>query len=141
MYNNNSYETYRQQSVMTMTHGEMLTKLYDEVIKQINSAVRSIDEKDIVATNRSLQKAQRILGYLDSTLDMRYQISESLTALYEFFIHQTITANVSKDASLLTEILPMIVDLRDAFSQAEKLTRMGQGATVSSNATLMSAVG
>ena len=28
----NPYQKYQQQSVMTMTQGEMLTKLYDEVI-------------------------------------------------------------------------------------------------------------
>ncbi|MEG0852480.1 MAG: flagellar export chaperone FliS [Angelakisella sp.] len=140
MYNNNSYETYKQQSVMTMTHGEMLAKLYDEVIKQLGSAVRSIEEKDISATNKSLQKTQRILNYLDSTLDMRYEVSSSLSTLYEFFIHQTVTANVRKDSALLTEIIPMVQELRDSFVQAEKLSRISQNA-VAASPTLIGAVG
>lgn len=139
MYNNASYENYKQQSVMTMTHGEMLVKLYDEVIRQLGSAIRSIEEKDIAATNKSLQKVQSILRYLDATLDMQYDVSGSLAALYEFFIHQTITANVSKETALLTDIIPMVQDLRDAFTQAEKLSRMGQRTAASPN--LMSAVG
>lgn len=139
MYNNNSYEAYKQQSVMTMTHGEMLVKLYDEVIRQLGSAVRSIEEKDAPAANKSLQKVQAILRYLDATLDMKYDVSASLAALYEFFIHQTITANVSKETSLLTDIIPMVQDLRDAFTQAEKLSRMGQNTVATT--TRMGAVG
>ena len=34
----NPYQQYQRQSVMTMTQGEMLTKLYDEVIKQMSGA-------------------------------------------------------------------------------------------------------
>ena len=33
----NPYQKYQQQSVMTMTPGEMLLKLYDEVITQLNA--------------------------------------------------------------------------------------------------------
>ncbi|MEG0542392.1 MAG: flagellar export chaperone FliS, partial [Angelakisella sp.] len=100
----------------------------------------SIEEKDISATNKSLQKTQRILNYLDSTLDMRYEVSGSLSTLYEFFIHQTVTANVRKDSALLTEIIPMVQELRDSFVQAEKLSRISQNA-VAASPTLIGAVG
>ena len=33
----NPYQKYQQQSIMTMTQGEMLIKLYDEVNKQLNA--------------------------------------------------------------------------------------------------------
>jgi len=34
----NPYQKYQQQSVMTMTPGEMLLKLYDGTITQLNAA-------------------------------------------------------------------------------------------------------
>lgn len=123
---NNPYSNYQQQSVMTMTGGEMLVKLYDEVIRQMNIAKRSIADKDIAATNLSLQKCQRIINYLDNTLDDRYSVSASLSSLYEFFIRQLVEANIKKDDALLDDIIPMIAELRDTFVQAEKLSRMGQ---------------
>lgn len=136
---NNPYDNYKQQSVMTMTRGEMLVKLYDEVIRQLNSACRSIQEKDIAATNQSLQKCQMILNYLDNTLDKKYEVSASLSSLYDFFIRQIVSANMRKEASLLVEILPMITELRDTFVQAEKLSRMGQTRPATGN--MVSAVG
>ena len=107
----NPYQQYQRQSVMTMTQGEMLTKLYDEVIKQMSGA------------NNALQNAQRILFYLKSTLDFKYEISGNLDALYDFFIERIVQANLKKDAAILDEIIPMIEDLRDTFVQADRNAR------------------
>lgn len=120
----NSYNKYASQSVMTMTHGEMLTKLYEATILNMNLAIKGISEKDIPATNLALQKAQKILNYLTVTLDRQYPISNNLAALYDFFNRQLITANVKKDASLIQEIVPMVEELRDVFIQGDKLSRM-----------------
>lgn len=119
----NPYQQYQRQSVMTMTQGEMLTKLYDEVIKQMSGAKICLTEKDLSAVNNALQKAQRILFYLKSTLDFKYEISGNLDALYDFFIERTVQANLKKDAAMLDEIIPMIEDLRDTFVQADRNAR------------------
>lgn len=119
----NPYQQYQRQSVMTMTQGEMLTKLYDEVIKQMSGAKICLTEKDLSGVNNALQKAQRILFYLKSTLDFKYEISGNLDALYDFFIERTVQANLKKDAAILDEIIPMIEDLRDTFVQADRNAR------------------
>ena len=119
----NPYQQYQRQSVMTMTQGEMLTKLYDEVIKQMSGAKICLTEKDLSGVNNALQKAQRILFYLKSTLDFKYEISGNLDALYDFFIERTVQANLKKDAAMLDEIIPMIEDLRDSFVQADRNAR------------------
>ena len=116
-------QQYQRQSVMTMTQGEMLTKLYDEVIKQMSGAKICLTEKDLSGVNNALQKAQRILFYLKSTLDFKYEISGNLDALYDFFIERTVQANLKKDAAMLDEIIPMIEDLRDTFVQADRNAR------------------
>ncbi|WP_148354903.1 flagellar export chaperone FliS [Anaerotruncus colihominis] len=119
----NPYQQYQRQSVMTMTQGEMLTKLYDEVIKQMSGAKICLTEKDLSGVNNALQKAQRILFCLKSTLDFKYEISGNLDALYDFFIERTVQANLKKDAAMLDEIIPMIEDLRDTFVQADRNAR------------------
>lgn len=119
----NPYQKYQQQSVMTMTKGEMLTRLYDETIKQLSAAVLFIGERDYAGTNRALQKSQQILRYLKATLDFKYKISADLNALYDFFIDQTVQANIKKQTAPLEDIIPMVQDLRDAFAQADRNTR------------------
>lgn len=119
----NPYQKYQQQSVMTMTPGEMLLKLYDEVITQLSAARQFNEEKDIQKANAAFQKAQKILRYLDQTLDPQYEISASLSALYDYFIRRLVDANLHKDNAPIDEILPMIQELRDTFAQADKATR------------------
>ncbi len=119
----NPYEQYKKQSVMTMTQGEMLTKLYEEIIKQLNGAILYIDEKSVSKANEALQKSQKILNYLKATLDHKYQISENLDSLYDFFIQEIVQANIKKEIKPIQEILPMIEELRDTFIEADRLAR------------------
>lgn len=122
----NPYQKYQQQSVMTMTRGEMLIRLYDETIKQLSVGTAYLTEKDFEGSNRALQKAQRILNHLRVTLDFQYEISDSLNALYEYFIYQIIQSNLHKDATPLAEIISMISDLRSTFVQADRSARLNE---------------
>lgn len=133
----NPYEKYKQQSVMTMTQGEMLLLLYDETIKQINLGARAIDNGETDKANAALQKAQRIINYLSATLDHKYEISSSLSSLYSYFVQRLINANIQKDTEPLNEILPMVTDLRATFAQAEKQAKSGtaQAPTVAAQNT------
>lgn len=119
----NPYMKYKQQSVMTMTQGEMVVKLYDELIKQLNSGCMYIEKSDIGGRNTALQKAQRIINHFRVTLNFDVAMSKDLDALYDYFISRVIAANVKSDAAALQEILPMVEELRDTFSQAERRSR------------------
>jgi len=121
----NPYQKYQQQSVMTMTPGEMLLKLYDEVITQLNAVRQFNEDKDYPGANASLKKAQRIISYLNQTLDFQYEISGSLSALYDYFLRRLVEANVHKSNEPIDEVLPMISDLRDTFAQADRNSRSG----------------
>ena len=120
---NSPYEQYQKQSVMTMTQGEMLTKLYEEIIKQLSGAVLFIDSKDFSRANLALQKAQKILNHLKATLDHKYRISQNLESLYDFFIQQIILANIKKEVKPVQDIIPMVEELRDTFIQADRIAR------------------
>lgn len=121
----NPYESYKKQSIMTMTPGDMLLTLYDEILKQGETAKVAMERKEYGEVNRALQKAQRILNHLKATLDFKYDIAKNLDALYDYFIQQIVCANIKKDPSLLDEILPMIKDLRDTYCEADKRSRSG----------------
>ena len=57
----NPYQKYQQQSVMTMTPGEMLLKLYDEVITQLNAVRQFNVEKDYQGANASLKDRKSVV--------------------------------------------------------------------------------
>lgn len=120
----NPYERYKQQSVMTMTQGEMLNKLFEEIIKQLSVAVQAMgDKKDIAKANNAMIKAQSILNHLKATLNFDYEVSANLASLYDFFVQRIIAANIRKDPTGLDEIIAMIAELRDTFAQADRMAR------------------
>ena len=87
---------YQEQTILTMTPGEMVVRLFEESEKQLNIAMVCIDDKNIQGANNALQKAQRIFTYLKASLDFNYQLSENLSALYDFFNRRLVEANMKK---------------------------------------------
>ena len=77
----NPYEKYKQQSVMTMTGGEMVNLLFDTAVNRLNRGIICLKEKDYRGSNTAFQKAQNIFTHLSVTLDDQYEISESLASL------------------------------------------------------------
>lgn len=116
---------YQEQTIMTMTPGEMIVRLFEEAEKQISYAIICIDKKNVQDANRAFQKAQRIFTYLNASLDFKYEVSENLSALYEFFNRRLVDANIKKSKQPAEEILPLVSELRDTFQQGERLARMG----------------
>lgn len=121
--NANPYQTYKQQSVLTMTPGQILLAVYDELIKQIHFAKLGFEENDNSAINRSLQKSQQIVHVLQGTLNFDYSISAGLNDLYDYFDFVFRNTNMKKDSVGLDDVLSMVVELREAFAEADKLAR------------------
>ncbi|MBE6860362.1 MAG: flagellar export chaperone FliS [Ruminococcus sp.] len=119
----NPYKKYQEQSITTMTQGELLNVLYETCTKRINTAIIAIEEKKYDVANENIQKAKNIIRHLDETLDKNYEISGSLSALYDFFIYQLTTANIKKNVEMLREVAPMIEELGKTFKEADKIAR------------------
>lgn len=124
---NNAYSAYKKQSISTLTPMEIVVKLYDEAERQINRAIAYIEQKNYESANNCLKKSQDIVNALRSVLDMKIPISTQLDALYDFFNRQLITANMKKDITILQELLPMLAELKDAFSQVATMPKSQVG--------------
>lgn len=120
----NPYSAYKKQSVTTMTPVEVVIKLYSETERQLAIAVNAIEDvKDVKKANDSLIKAQELLSALRGALDMSIPISQNLDQLYDFFQRTAEKANIQKDATDVKKIIPMIAELRDAFTQISQMTK------------------
>lgn len=116
----NGYEQYKMQSVNTMTHGEMLLLLYDELIKRLTRAQLALDDKDFDLFDKSVQRSKDIVHYLDNTLNMEYEISFELKRMYEFFMYELSRLQAGRNSAVIQELKPLVMDLRDAFREASK---------------------
>ncbi|MGN1110305.1 MAG: flagellar export chaperone FliS [Oscillospiraceae bacterium] len=119
----NQYSQYKKQSVSTMTPVEIVIKLYSEIERQLAIAIKCVEEKDYKKSNAAFIKAEDCIDALREALDMSIPISKNLDSLYIFFYKEMVKANVSKDCTEIEKIIPMIADLRDAFTQISQMTR------------------
>lgn len=115
------YQQYKQQSINTMTPGELLMLLYDELIKRLTRAEIALKDKNYPVFEESIVRCREIIRYLDDTLDPRYPISHDLHRLYDFFSYELSRVQAGRNAKVLAEVKPRLTDLRDTFRQAQKV--------------------
>ena len=117
----NPYQQYKTQSIMTMTQGELVVQLFEGCSKKLNSAIYHIENNDNTKAEEELYKAQRIINYLNASLDRSIDISSNLSSLYDYFIRRIVKAKIRMDVEIINEIIPMIDGLGDSFREAEKI--------------------
>ena len=114
------YQQYKQQSVGSMTSGELLLLLYDELVKRATMASIALDKGDFETFEAAVDRCSDIVNYLDETLDRKYPISQDLSRMYDYFTFQLGAIRIGRNKKRLSELRPMFAELRDAFRQAQK---------------------
>ena len=114
------FQSYKEQSVNTMTQGELLLLVYDELYKRLSQAELMRDQENYPVYEASIERAVAIIDYLDDTLDRQYPISGNLAQLYEYFTYELGRAKIGRRKEVLTHVKTMVGELRDAFRQAQK---------------------
>lgn len=120
------FQQYKDQSVSTMTQGELLLLLYDELVKRLMRAGLALDKQDYTIFEESVQRAIDIIHYLDNTLDRKYEVSTGLTKLYEFFIYELNRVKIGRNQTELERVLKMVRELRESFQTAQKNNDSGK---------------
>lgn len=114
------FQQYKEQSIHTMTQGELLLLLYDELIKRLTQAELALDKENYPIFEASVQRGIDIVQYLNDTLDHKYPISNNLAQLYEYFTYELGRVKIGRRKDPLTHIKSMADELRDAFRTAQK---------------------
>ena len=114
------YQQYKQQSINSMTSGELLLLLYDELVKRSTLASMALEKEDWPLFEGSVERCVDSISYLDETLDRQYPISQDLSRMYEYFTYQLGRIKIGRNKKELERLRPMLADMRDAFHTAEK---------------------
>lgn len=120
------YQQYKAQSINTMTQGELLLLVYDELVKRLTQAELALQKENYELFEASVQRGSDIVHYLDSTLDRNYPISHDLARLYEYFTYELGRAKIGRNAEVLAHIKKLSMELRDTFRQADKNANAGK---------------
>ncbi|MCI9242234.1 MAG: flagellar export chaperone FliS [Lawsonibacter sp.] len=120
------YQQYKQQSINSMTPGELLLMLYDELVKRSTLASMALEKENWPQFEEAMDRCIDIVNYLDETLDRKYPISRDLSRMYDYFTYEMGRIKTGRNKKELARLRPMLVDMRDTFRAAEKNSG-GQG--------------
>ena len=114
------YQRYREDSLSTMTPGELLLLLYDELVKRLTLAELELSKENYPTFEAAVNKSLDIIRYLDDTLDRRYPISRHLDRLYDYFGYELSRVKAGRNSTELTRVKGMVTELRDSFRKKKK---------------------
>lgn len=116
----NAASAYQNNKINTATPEELTLMLYEGIIKFCNIAILAIENKDIMKANTNIIKAEKVIGYLQSTLDPKYEVSKNFNDIYNYCYNRLVLSNIRKDAQIIEEVLEHIRGLRDTWKEIMK---------------------
>ncbi len=119
------YQKYKAQSVSALTPGEQIVLLFEQAVVSLAKAVLYIESKDIPNAHNAIIRAQNIYLFLSDNLDMQFEISHNLYALYQYAYDELIKANMKKDVEIVKRILDMTREFKETWKNAEMQSRLG----------------
>lgn len=115
------YEQYKTQSINTMTKGEQLVMLFDEVVKNLTKSEIAIQSQNYELMDASIQKSIDIVNYLINILDRSIPISQELFRMYDFFIYEFNRVKAGRRVEVVAEVRELVIEMRDTFKEANKI--------------------
>lgn len=116
--------TYRVNSVLTASPGQLVLMLYDGALKALDLAREGFntpadDPRRIELINRHLLKAQAILGELQDGLNLEAggEFARTMHRLYDYHNRRLFEANLRKQVEPVIEVERLVRELRDAWAQ------------------------
>ncbi|MEK3772576.1 flagellar export chaperone FliS [Paenibacillus sp. FSL R5-0887] len=114
------HQKYQQTQLHTASPAQLLLMLYDGAIRFSRVGISAIQEKNYEKANINLCKAQAVIHELIAALNYDYPIAKTLYQVYEYMIHQLISANMKKITRPADEVVSYLLELREAWDAANK---------------------
>jgi flagellar protein FliS len=115
---------YLESTVQTATPAQLLIMLCDGAIRFCRLGIEALKSNNFQDANNNLVKAQDIISEFVITLDRTSPIAEHLLRLYEYFGYRLIEANIQKSLVPAEEVLGHLIELKETWIQAAKLSQI-----------------
>lgn len=121
---NNAYTQYQQNKIITASPAEITLMLYEGAIKFCNVAIMGIEQNNVTKAHNAIMKTQRIVEEFQITLDHKYPVAKDFDEVYTYLILRLREANISKDKTILEEVLGHLRTMRDTWKEVMRLNNV-----------------
>ena len=118
-YTANPTATYRQQSVLTATPGQLVVMFYDGALRFLLQASTALRAGDNLLCDAKLRRAEAIVDELHSSLDKERggDIASRLEGIYVFCKRRLTDARIQRDPAMIDKVSELLGELREASVQ------------------------
>jgi len=112
----------------TKTPHELIKLLFDGLTDRIASARSALAKEDREERAKAVTKAQTILWGLRDSLDFKVggELAVNLDSLYEYCLRRLTTAHAKEDDEIFSEVMDLMVSIRDAWRAIPASTELSQ---------------
>jgi len=116
----NAFSTYKNNSVNFASKDQLLLMLVEGAAKFSKIGRQAILDNNAKKAHENIIKTQNIFYELMATLDVAKgrEWAESLMQVYEFIVRRLADANIKKSVEIMNEVIPLIEDVRDTWTEA-----------------------
>lgn len=121
----NGYSAYKNNNINYASKEQLLLMLLEGAVRFSKIARQAILDKNITKAHENIVKTQDIFYELMMTLDVKSggEWASSLMRVYEFIVDRLLQANIKKDIDIMNEVIPLIEDIRDTWTEANKIMK------------------
>ncbi len=117
---NKYIKQYQANNITTATPEKLMIMLFDGAVQFLQKAKMAIEEKNLQERATNIESARKIIRELMRTIDLENgnDVSKSLFKLYNRMAMKLIKANVSRNLSLIDEVIEDLTNIRWGFQKA-----------------------
>lgn len=99
---------------------ELIVIMYDMILYGIDSAKGALQNNNLAAFEKELERTQKVIGELIAVLDFSYPISQELFRLYEYMNGRVIQSKIKKQDIELMTVYSIAEKLKKSFEEVAK---------------------
>ena len=117
---NKYIKQYQTNNITTATPEKLMVMLFDGAIQFLQKAKVAIEEKNLHERATNIEGARKIIREFMRTIDLENgnDVSKRLFRLYNKMVMKLIKANVSRNVSLIDEVIEDLTNIRWGFQKA-----------------------
>jgi len=113
---------YRENAVQGARPVRLVVLLYEQMVEDLRRAVRAMDENRVDARTNAVNHALVVLAHLEGELDTEAggEVARRLAHFYNVLRRTLMEAQFKASKQMLNEQIPLLLDLRDAWTQVDQ---------------------
>lgn len=123
----NAYNVYKNNSVNYASKEQLLLMLLEGAVKFSKIAKEAILNGNINQAHTNIIKTENIFMELMATLDINKggDWAHDIYNIYDFIVQNLTKANLGKDIKILDETIELIIQVKDMWNEAYKVSKSG----------------